>query len=237
MPAFFRSTRWLGLTALLLILGACNFPAEVPLTEEPIPTETVLTADASSPTATVADHATATHTIEPVTSPQGSIQASTQSGSGCTDRAEFISDVTIDDNTELSAGENFVKVWRLKNTGTCTWTSEYRLAFFGGDRMQGSLEIRLMGEVGPGEQVEVSVDLVAPNEPGDYLGLWKLRNAQDQFFGIGPAGDQSFWVKIVVVKSATTGTPTTTATITQTPVSSRTPTPSPTITGTPSATP
>jgi hypothetical protein len=225
------------LAALLLVLNACNFPAGRTPTEAPAPTQTGATVGFVSPTPTASLLPTATGTSEPVTSPQGSAQAPTRTGSGCTDQAIFISDVTINDNTELIAGEEFVKVWRLENSGTCTWTSDYRLAFFGGDRMQGALEVPLMDDVAPGEQVEVSVDLVAPDEPGDYLGLWKLRNDQSQFFGIGPAGDQSFWVKIVVLQPALTGTPTSTVTSTQTAGPSKTPTPSPTATGTPSATP
>lgn len=237
MPTFPITVRLAGLSALLLILSACNFPAGQTPTEEAVPSETAAAIDLASPTPTASVEATATGTSEPVTSPQGSAQAPTQGGTGCTDQAVFVSDVTIDDNTEINAGEEFVKVWRLRNAGTCTWTGEYSLAFFGGDRMQGEMEVPLMDEVAPGEQVEVSVDLVAPDEAGDYLGLWKLRNAQSQFFGIGPAGDQSFWVKIVVVKPATTGTPTATASSTQAAAPSSTPTPSATATGTPTATP
>jgi hypothetical protein len=219
------------------MLSACNFPAEMSPTEEPAPTETGLLIDLGSPSPTVTFQPTVTSTSEPITSPQSSSQSPTQSGSGCSDQAAFIRDVTIDDNTEMDASEDFVKVWRLENSGTCTWTSEYSLAFFGGDRMQGALEVPLMEDVAPGEQVEVSVDLVAPDEPGDYLGLWKLRNGQSQFFGIGPAGDQSFWVKIMVVELSTTGTPTPSMTSTQATSGSQTPTASPTATGTPSATP
>ncbi len=54
------------------------------------------------------------------------------------------------------------------------------------------------GEVKPGEEVEISVTLKAPEEPGEYRGDWKLRNAAGQIFGLGNAGTSSFWVLINV---------------------------------------
>ena len=33
------------------------------------------------------------------------------------------------DNTEIAAGTTFVKTWRLKNNGSCTWTSGYSRVF------------------------------------------------------------------------------------------------------------
>ncbi|RLC66117.1 MAG: hypothetical protein DRH97_07000 [Chloroflexi bacterium] len=53
------------------------------------------------------------------------------------DRAAYVKDVTIPDGTDLAPGDNFTKTWRLKNTGTCTWTSGYSLVFDHGDSMGG----------------------------------------------------------------------------------------------------
>ncbi len=50
----------------------------------------------------------------------------TISPSGC-DRASFVTDVNIPDGTTFTPGAAFSKTWRLKNTGTCTWTREYKL--------------------------------------------------------------------------------------------------------------
>src|SRR5512134_681096 len=33
----------------------------------------------------------------------------------------YIADVTIPDNTVLSPGEDFEKIWRIQNTGSCVW--------------------------------------------------------------------------------------------------------------------
>src|SRR4030042_4480106 len=43
------------------------------------------------------------------------------------DRAQFVSDVSVPDNTEIGAGTTFVKTWKMRNNGSCTWTSGYAL--------------------------------------------------------------------------------------------------------------
>lgn len=133
----------------------------------------------------------------------------------CIARAELLGNVTVRDNTSIPAGQRFVKIWRLQNSGTCAWTPDYALAFFGGDRMDAAPLVPLGTTTLPGGVIELAVDMVAPNAPGTYQGFWRLRNPQGALFGIGPNGDQSFWVKIVVLEALTptvTPIPTTTAT-------------------------
>src|SRR5512135_3467629 len=48
------------------------------------------------------------------------------------DRAQFIADVTVPDGTRFSPGAAFTKTWRLKNVGTCTWSTSYTLVFSSG---------------------------------------------------------------------------------------------------------
>ena len=48
---------------------------------------------------------------------------------------EFVKDVTIPDGTKITGGTSFTKTWRLRNAGSCTWTTEYDLAFVKGDQM------------------------------------------------------------------------------------------------------
>jgi len=117
----------------------------------------------------------------------------------CVDQAAFVSDVTIPDNTYLSPGRTFVKTWRLRNTGTCTWTTAYSLAFVDGHSMGGPLSVPLGSPVAPGKVVDVSVTLNAPTSSGTYEGKWRLRNANGTPFGTGSSPDRAaFWVRIVV---------------------------------------
>lgn len=152
---------------------------------------------------------------------------------GCTNRATFVDDVTIRDDSILAPGATFVKIWRLQNTGTCTWTPSYSLAFFGGERMGALTAVSLAAEVPSGTTVDLAVDMVAPTVPGTYQGFWRLRTPEGVLFGIGPAADQSVWVRIIV---AATTTPTLTATPTGTSTTTATPTATGTLTATPTPT-
>jgi hypothetical protein len=108
------------------------------------------------------------------------------------DKAQFIKDVSVEDNTKFAPDESFTKTWRLKNIGTSTWTSDFSLAFDSGDSMSGPSSKPLTpGTVAPGEVVDVSVKLVAPSASGHYRGDWKLRNSSNVIFG-------SIYVEIVV---------------------------------------
>ena len=114
------------------------------------------------------------------------------------DQLSFVKDVTVPDETEFTPGEVFSKTWRLKNTGSCTWTSGYSLVFDSGDAMGASASQQLTtGTVAPGQEIDVTVDLEAPDEPGTYQGNFKLRNPGGVIFGWGE-DSKSFWVKIVV---------------------------------------
>lgn len=116
----------------------------------------------------------------------------------CKDQAQFIRDVSIPDGTRLDPGEFFTKTWRLRNSGTCTWTTDYALVHSGGYSLLGQNVIILLTEVEPGELVDISVNMKAPMIEGSYEGFWKLRNDEGGFFGIGDAGDLSIWVAIEV---------------------------------------
>jgi hypothetical protein len=116
--------------------------------------------------------------------------------------ASFVKDVTIPDGATLAPGTTFTKTWRLRNAGSCTWDSGYRLVFYKGEDMDGTTT-RLPKVVRPGETVDVSVNLVAPEATGTYQGYWMLRDT-DGRFGIGADGETPFWVKIRV-KEVTSG--------------------------------
>jgi len=142
-------------------------------------------------------------------------------------------DVTIPDDTQMQPNQVFTKIWRLQNSGTCTWTRSYSVTFFSGEQMSAPASVPLSGEVLPGQSVDISVDMVAPSTAGRYQGNWKLRNAGNVLFGIGPSGSAPFWVRIEVVQ---TSTPTTTPQ-TPTPTISPTATPAILISGTSVLTP
>lgn len=116
-------------------------------------------------------------------------------------------DVTIPDDSNMAPEQVFTKVWRLRNSGTCTWNKNYSIAVFSGEPMEAPSSVPLPRQVEPGQTVDISVDLTAPNSAGSYQGNWKLKNAQGTWFGIGPGGNSPFWVRITVAKGTLTITP------------------------------
>jgi fibronectin type 3 domain-containing protein len=120
------------------------------------------------------------------------------------DRAQFISDVTIPDGTIIVPGATFSKTWRLKNIGTCTWTTSYALMFDSGTQMGGPSTASMPTTVAPGQTVDITISLTAPTTAGTYRGYWKFRNASGIPFGIGTGGTKSWWVEIRVTYSTAT---------------------------------
>jgi hypothetical protein len=195
-----------------LVLAACSSTGEE---ESPTPQpESVLTAAAQTAQVQLTELAKPQDTSTSPSQPLETLPGNTPTSSSATnispapaetatqtptavtggfDQAEFWSDVTIPDGTDFDPGTGFTKVWRLRNSGTNTWTPGYAIAFFGGAQMSGPAEVPLTGNVSPGDTVDVSVDLVAPDSGGTYQGFWKMRNAAGEFF------DYAVFVQIDVV--------------------------------------
>ena len=104
-------------------------------------------------------------------------------------------DVNIPDNTIMSPGQDFVKTWKIKNIGACTWGAGYELVFSYGEEMQGEAQ-PLEAAVAPGQEVEVSVQFTAPDLVGSYFSFWTLQNDK----GITFLGndDKALYVQILV---------------------------------------
>jgi hypothetical protein len=229
---------------LVLGLAGCISGASTPMNHAtPTNTGTVQTlASQVEPSATIqvaltipaaskTPPATASHTPNPPASTP--IPTFTPSPTSPCDRAAAGNpiDVTIPDDTLLYPGESFTKIWRLHNVGLCTWTRDYAARFFYGNQMEAPDMVFLSADVLPGETIEISVDMVAPLQPGLYQGYWMLRNADGALFGIGPGGDLPFWVRIVVTQPET-ATPAASATLAASATPTMTSTPSPTPTAT-----
>jgi hypothetical protein len=105
------------------------------------------------------------------------------------DAMAFSADVTIPDNTQLSPSAAFTKTWRMKNTGTTTWNSNYQLVYWDGvpitevEKVLPVKQVKLSSEVKPGAEGEVSVKMVAPSKNGTYKIWWRLLNPAGAVFG------------------------------------------------------
>ena len=136
-------------------------------------------------------------TIEPVVETDSENSANS-TNSNCIDRAVMI-DETIPDGTQMNPGETFTKTWRFRNNGTCTWTTQYSLSMNSGHDLENEGYPNLQSSVAPGGEIEVSVNMTAPQTPGTYESHWVLNNAAGKSFGVGSNGDEAVWVSIDVV--------------------------------------
>ncbi len=122
----------------------------------------------------------------------------------CVNGMKFVADVTFADNNMTSPpfvnpGEGFVKVWRVQNTGSCTWTPSYKLVYAYGNvaaaQMSGQ-PLNIPANVAPGEMIDLSVALIAPVDPLTYQGFWQMESDKSQRFG------QTIWVAISTLVGA-----------------------------------
>jgi hypothetical protein len=118
-----------------------------------------------------------------------------------------VTDVTIPDNTSLAVGREFVKTWRMRNSGTCDWGPGVQFVLVDGEQMGGPASVNVPST--PADStVDISVTLQAPREAGAHSGTWRMRAPDGTDFGDQP------YVLIIVPTTATatpSATPTTTA--------------------------
>lgn len=131
---------------------------------------------APSPTNTPVPSPTQTFTAEPtVTSGPPTEEPD------CLDAA-YMTDVTIPDGTLLDPGREFVKTWRASNNGTCTWPAGTKLVFDTGDSLSAPSSADL-GAAAVGENVDISINMVAPMADGRYEGRWVFVDEGGERFG------------------------------------------------------
>lgn len=164
---------------------ASQSPFEVELSAEILPTSTPAPVETLVPLLTPAQK-------------NAVVVEALQTPDQCTNAAEFVQDVSIPDNSVMRGGERFVKTWRFKNIGTCTWTPDYALVFAWGAQMGGASPKPLGKTVAPGEYVDISVEMKAPKESGNFQGSWFLQDAEGKEFGTGYKAKNFFWVAIVI---------------------------------------
>jgi uncharacterized cupredoxin-like copper-binding protein len=149
-----------------------------------LPAETAATSTDATPEAT-GTVTTPTQPLAQVTNAEGTTVA-------LCDSMQFVADVNVPDNTNMAPGQDFLKTWRVKNTGSCPWGDGYGLVYADyADDMDGQPQ-PLTEVVQPGQEVEISVQFTAPDEIGEYLSAWQMQN---------PAGvtfEDIIFVKIIV---------------------------------------
>ena len=147
---------------------------------------------------------TATYTPEPTATPQASptlsqalpstiptaISQPTQTAlpidpstaNGCYNAA-LVADVTVPPGTSYKAGADFTKTWRLINTGTCDWTSDFKITYVGGN-VFGSDTAKIRQRVPVGGTADISLNMEAPDGlSGTVISSWQMATDTGIIFG------------------------------------------------------
>jgi hypothetical protein len=209
-----------------LVLSACGSPATPAAPTETIDISALSTSVAQTVIAQITEQAptitdTPTITKTPLLTPTSSTPQPTNTSAqptpaGCANMT-FVTDVTIPDETQLAIGSSFTKTWRVKNSGTCQWTTGFKLAFSYGEQMGGKA-VAMPSVVEVGQTIDLSVDLKVPNKASKLTGVWRLWDDKNQPFGP--------YLTVVIIAGNATATPT--STLTPTLENTATPTATPT---------
>jgi murein DD-endopeptidase MepM/ murein hydrolase activator NlpD len=97
------------------------------------------------------------------------------------DAAELIEETT--DPILAGPGERVEKMWKVKNTGNTTWSSDYHLELIGGEAFDAPPTIPLSMEVAPEAEHVITLLLTSSAASGIYEGAWSLART-----GLGPFG-------------------------------------------------
>jgi hypothetical protein len=127
----------------------------------------------------------------PTSTPPATLPPQPSPTPDCTDGLQFISDVTIPDNTVVAPGSSLDKQWLVQNNGTCNWDARYRLRLVSGDPLGVSPEQALF-PARAGTQATLRILFTAPQQDGEYVSEWQGFDASGIPFG------ESFVIKIVV---------------------------------------
>ncbi len=191
-------------SALLLMSCGPSAPAEPTLDIGAIRTSAAQTVEAEltqtaaakpSPTAPEEPEQTepaaqATEPPEEATATQAPLVEVTPTDLSC-DNAVWVADVTVPDGSEMTPGQDFVKTWKVRNTGSCTWSASYSIIHGYDEKMDGVPD-PISTAVAPGEEIEISVRFTAPTAAGEYRSYWRMANASGQPFG------EFFYLSIIV---------------------------------------
>jgi uncharacterized protein YkwD len=191
----------ISLAALILSNCGAQTPTETAAPTETqviVPTVTAMEAQATEiPATTEVTDALSTETSTPEPRPTNA--------PNCTNKASFVTDVTIPDNTSVNASAAFTKTWRISNAGTCIWAADYTLSYYSDERM-GAPDIVPLAITYPGQTLDLSIELVAPSSPGTHRGNFVIKNPEGLIISIDD--DSRLWLIIDVVGTAVVPTAT-----------------------------
>ena len=100
----------------------------------------------------------------------------------CFNNLRFINDITVPDNQFTTFGSTIDKQWLVENSGTCNWSSSYRLKHLGGATLGAPEEVMLY-PARAGTQAAIQIIFTAPFTDGVYESAWQAFDPSGNAFG------------------------------------------------------
>ncbi|KAF5929622.1 hypothetical protein HPG69_002343 [Diceros bicornis minor] len=94
----------------------------------------------------------------------------------------FVEDVTIGEGESIPPDTQFIKTWRIQNSGTEAWPPGVCLKYVGGDQF-GHVNMVMVRSLEPQEIADVSVQMCSPSRAGMYQGQWRMCTATGLYYG------------------------------------------------------
>lgn len=100
-------------------------------------------------------------------------------------KMEFVRDMTLPDKSIVNGDVVMTKSWTVKNTGAYQWPHGAHLKYISGSviPVNGKEAKIQVPRAAPGEEVEVTVNVITPVEPGKAHGNFRLMDNRGKSFG------------------------------------------------------
>ena len=139
-----------------------------PSTDTPTPTVTFVISTLTPP-------ATSTPTPEPT-------RTNVTSGSGTVLYSCNINSTSPANGAELKAGQDFLWVWQVQNTGTTTWKPDtLKVVYDSGEQLSAKNSFSTDDVTKPGDVTQIKLKMHTPKAPGTYRTIWFLRKEIHSF--------------------------------------------------------
>lgn len=95
------------------------------------------------------------------------------------------------DRFKVAPNEIIIKSWTFRNNGEDVWPEDAMFIQTNGDDLGGAAQT-IKAPVNPGQEIEVTMELIAPKLPGKYCAFFRFVHGDNYRFG------QKVWCDILV---------------------------------------
>ena len=179
---------FLSIFSILILSVGCS-PANTEPTPTPVDPVVISTNAAATVWAEVTQIIALTPTLAPTAlpaTPEPPTATATKPAVPATkvqlpDMAQWVSQ-TIEDSAKMKPGQVFNITFKIKNVGTTTWNTNYRLSFLGGEPLGAPQFIAVRRDIKPGEVADFTLRMTAPTSRGNIRTDWIMKNANGATF-------------------------------------------------------